>query len=97
MSMKALRGEILDFLHRVSPRPIDELTIISVFYQYYKDKDIINALYYLVDRGYVKMIEEPHMYKPREKMRFYVITADGIDILDLTKQDNGIVVPKRED
>jgi len=97
MSMKALRGEILDFLYRISPRLIDELEIIGVFYQYHKDKDIINALHYLVDRGYVKMLEEPHTHRPREKMRFYVITADGIDILDSTKRDNGIVVPKREE
>jgi len=97
MNIKALRGEILDFLHRISPRIIDELEIIGVFYQYYKDNEIRSALLYLADRGYIKVIEEPHPYKPREKKRFYTITADGIDVLDLTKQDNGIIVPERRD
>jgi len=96
MSTKALRGEILDFLNRVSPRTVDELTIISVFYQYHKDKEIVNALLYLADRGYVRVIEETHPYKAREKIKLYQITADGIDILDLTKHDDGIVVPDRE-
>jgi len=95
-STKALRGEILDFLHRISPRVIDELEIIGVFYQYHKDNEIRNALLYLVDRGYIKVIEEPHPYKARGKIHLYQITADGIDVLEMTKQDDGIVVPERE-
>jgi hypothetical protein len=97
MSLKALRGEILDFLYRIEPRSIEEIEIIGVFYQYHRDYEIKKALNYLVGRGYVKMEEAPYPYKQFEKKRLYGIAPDGVDILELTKRDDGIIVPERKE
>jgi predicted transcriptional regulator len=97
MRIKVLRGEILDFLYRIYPRNIEEIGIIGVFYQYYRDYEIIKALSYLADKGYVKVEEALHLSKQFEKKRYYSITSEGVDILELTKRDNGIVVPERRD
>jgi DNA-binding PadR family transcriptional regulator len=97
MGMKALRGEILDFLYRIEPRYIEDIEIIGIFYQYYRDYEIRKALNYLVGKGYAKVEEVPHPYKQFEKKRLYSITPAGVDILELTKRDDGIIVPERRD
>jgi hypothetical protein len=97
MRMKVLRGEILDFLYRIYPRNIEEIGIVGVFYQYYRDYEIIKALNYLVGKGYVAVEEIPHPYKQFEKKRLYSIAPEGVDILELTKKDDGIIVPERKD
>ncbi len=94
--MKALRGQILDFLKRIYPREIEELGIISVFYQYYTDKDIRQSLQYLADKGYVEIKELPHPYQRRKKVKLYRITATGIDLLEGTIRDEGIILEEGE-
>ena len=94
--MKALRGQILDFLRRIYPREIEELGVISVFYQYYTDKDIKQSLQYLADKGYVEIKEVPHPYRRRKKVKLYRITATGIDLLEGTIHDDGIVLEEEE-
>lgn len=90
-----LRGEILDFLRMAEMRYVERITIIEVFYQYWKDRQIIESLEYLVDRGYVeeKTIEDP--LKRFAKKHLYRITSKGIDVLDGTIKDEGIIVPER--
>ena len=95
--MKALRGQILDFLKRIYPREMDELAIISVFYQYYTDKQIRQTLQYLVDKGYVEKKEADHPYKRRSKLVFYRLTAKGIDLIEKTISDEGIILPEEEE
>lgn len=73
MSLKALRGEILDFLYRIEPRYIEEIEIVGVFYQYHRDYEIKKALNYLVGRGYVKMEEVPYPYKQFEKKDYIAL------------------------
>jgi len=90
--MKALRGQILDFLKRIYPREIEELGIISVFYQYYTDKDIRQ----LADKGYVEIKELPHPYQRRKKVRLYRITATGIDLLEGTIHDDGVILEEED-
>lgn len=97
MSMKILRGEILDFLYRIEPRYIEEIELIGIFYQYYTDYEIRKALNYLVGKGYVKIQEVPHPYEQFKKKRLYGITPDGVDVIELTKKDEGIIVPERRD
>ncbi len=94
--MKALRGQLIDFLKRIYPREIEELAIISVFYQYYTDRDIKQALQYLVDKGYVEKKEVPHPYHRRKTVRLYRITAHGIDLIEGTVHDDGIVLEEEE-
>jgi hypothetical protein len=95
--MKVLRGEILDFLYKIYPRNVNEIGVIGVFYQYYRDYEIIKALNYLVGKGYVKVEELQHPYRQFEKLHLYSIAPDGVDILELTKRDDGIIVPERRD
>lgn len=95
--MKALRGLLLDFLKRIYPKDIEELAIISVFYQYYQDKEIKQALHYLVDKGYVEKKEMKHPYNKRKTVHFYRLTAQGIDLLENTIQDEGIMLPEEEE
>lgn len=90
--MKELRGQILDFLKRVYPHTIEELGIISVFYEYYGDKDIRQSLEYLVDKGYVAKEKKSHPYRRRKSLNFYKITAKGIDLLEGTIEDAGIIL-----
>jgi len=95
--VKALRGLLLDFLKRIYPKEIEELAIISVFYQYYSDRAIRQALCYLVDKGYVERKEAKHPYQKRKTIHFYRLTARGIDLLEGTISDEGVILPEEED
>lgn len=94
--LRALRGQILDFLHKIYPREIEELGVISVFYQYYTDTEIRKSLQYLVDKGYVEMKEIGHPYHSRKKVRLYRLTAKGIDLLEKTIRDEAIVLEEED-
>ncbi len=94
--MKALRGQILDFLKRVYPREVEELSIISVFYQYHQDKDIKQALHYLADKGYIEKKEISHPYQRRKVIMLYKLTPKGIDLLENTITDDGVILPEDE-
>jgi hypothetical protein len=90
MRQNQLRGKILAFLEHIYPDRADEHTIISVYYQYHKYDDIIQALEYLVDRGYVHRQEYPHPYRINEFVRLYKIMPDGIDVRQGMKIDPGV-------
>lgn len=94
---KLLRGKVLDFLRYLirsgdKDGEIEELGIISVFYQYYKVKSIREALHYLESKGYITSREILKPTSNYEKYKLYKITAAGIDVLDGTVQDNGIIL-----
>ena len=94
--MKELRGFILDFLRKVYPREVEELGVIASFYQYYRDREIRQALAYLVDKGYIERIERRHPVYRRRKLVFYKATAKGIDLAEGTIADSGIILPEEE-
>ena len=94
--MKVLRGAILDFLRKVYPQEVEELNVVGTFYQYYRDRDIRQALAYLADKGYVERKEVPHPVYRRKKLVFYKATAKGIDLLEGTIQDDGIILPEED-
>jgi len=95
--VKALRGQLIDFLKKIYPKEIEELAVISVFYEYYTDRDIRQALAYLVDKGYVEKKEVPHPIYRRKTVKFYRLTAKGIDLYENTIQDEGVFLPEEED
>jgi len=93
MRLFVLRGEILDYLRLIGDRTVDELEIIHVFYQEYRDTHIKDALFYLSDKGYIDKKEislNNHRYK---KKTTYRITAKGIDLLDGFINDTGVAIP----
>ena len=92
--MKALRGQILDFLKRIYPREIEELEIVAVFYQYHKDTEIRQALAYLVDKGYVEVKKVVMPYDKRRYRTLYKISPTGIDLLEGTIEDPAILTPE---
>ncbi len=95
--MKALRGQLIDFFKKIYPKDIEELAIISVFYQYHKDNEIRQSLQYLVDKGYIEKKEVEHPYKRRHKLTFYRLTAKGIDLYENTITDDGVILPEGEE
>jgi len=96
MTEKELRGYILDFLKRVYPAKVEELNVIATFYQYWTDTQIRRTLAYLADKGYVDIEEKPHPVLKRKKLKFYRLTARGIDLLEGTISDDGIILPEEE-
>ena len=96
MRTKLLRGLILDFLHRIYPHNMEKIAIIETFYKDWKPKQIEKSLGYLRDKGYVEEIMFPHPVKKYEKITVYKITPDGIDVLEKTKEDNGITIYEEE-
>jgi len=90
--VKHLRGQLLDFLKRIYPNEIEELGIISVFYEYHRDKEIRQSLQYLVDKGYAEKKKRKHPYRKRENLTFYKITAKGIDLIEGTIEDMGVIL-----
>lgn len=96
---KLLRGKILDFLRYVlrnSDGEVEEMAIIHVFYQYHKIKEIREALHYLVSKGYIASREVSKPTNYLEKIKLYKITATGIDVLDGTLKDLGIIIPEAQ-
>ncbi len=91
---KSLRGHILDFLRRIYPREIEELEVIAVFYQYYRDSEIRQALAYLVDKGYVEAKKVAIPYDKRRYRTLYKITTKGIDLLEGEIVDDTVLPPE---
>ncbi|MBX0311162.1 MAG: hypothetical protein JHC31_05210 [Sulfurihydrogenibium sp.] len=80
---KVLRGMILDYLYFISPKAVNENIIIKLFIGFYKQEEIIRALFYLADKGYIRVIHD----KPKFE---YQITAKGIDLLFGDIEDKGV-------
>lgn len=93
--MKALRGQILEFLYRVYPSSVLELDVISVFFRDHRTDTIRKALAYLVDRGYVEKAEKDHPVWRYEKQLLYKLTSNGVDLMEGTKKDPGVMVEDR--
>lgn len=89
-----LRGSILMFLVEVYPERVEELSIAQIKYEYYEYSDILKALAYLTDRGYVAREENPHPARPTKKVRMYRATSKGIDLVDGIFIDPGVLVEK---
>jgi len=95
MKQNILRGKILALLKKVYPNGVDEITIISVLYQYHKTEEITASLEYLVDKKYIILSEHPHPYLENDTLKGYKLHPDGIDLLEGNiKDDPGILIPK---
>ena len=92
---KEFRGELLCFLYDIHPLSISLTSIYQTYFQYYKTEDIDKILEYLVEKGYV---EEETVQPPNtmfETVRRFKITPAGIDLLDGTIEDPGVLIVRR--
>ena len=93
MKQNILRGKILALLKKAYPDGVDEITVISILYQYHKTEDIYASLEYVVDKKYVERKEQPHPFKEREYVRWYKLKPVGVDLLEGSiDPDPGILV-----
>ena len=87
-----LRGKILQFLRELFPQGTDAMTVIGIYYEYYRKEDIVENLEYLVSKGYVDKRQVAHPTRKLEKLSTYTINASGIDLCDGTTSDVGITI-----
>lgn len=90
--LKTLRGDVLQFVYNVAPTKVKESSITSAYYQYYNFKDIQRAIQYLVDKKYMDVHEILSPTSTMKKDRFYTVTADGMLIVEKTKDDIGVMI-----
>ncbi len=90
---KELRGNLLQFLCTIYPHPISRESVYETFFEYWETDDILKALQYLVDKGY---LEETRLKSPFgsafERIHNYRLTAKGQDLYDQSITDDGIHV-----
>lgn len=87
---KELRGELLSFLHEIYPYPITITSIYQSYYQYYRTETIDQIMQYLDDKGYIeKRIQKGT--RLFEQIENYAITPKGIDLMEGSIEDNGII------
>ncbi|CEM62195.1 MULTISPECIES: hypothetical protein [Treponema] len=90
---KFLRGEILNYLMTTYPDGIPEQVLFHRFYEYNETEEIKMSTEYLTEKGYTEKKEVPHPYKEKQKVRWFKITAKGIDLLEGNiSKDAGIVL-----
>ena len=92
---KEFRGELLVFLYDIHPLSISLTSIYQTYFQYYRTEDIDRILEYLVEKSYV---EEETVQPPNtmfETVKRYKISPAGIDLLDGTTSDPGVIFARR--
>jgi DNA-binding PadR family transcriptional regulator len=95
MKHTIIRGKILDLLKKVYPNGVDEITVISILYQYHKTEEIYASLEYLVDKDYVEKKQQPHPFLERECVRWYKLKPRGVDLLEgNVDPDPGILIQR---
>ena len=86
------RGKILSLLRELFPQGTDQMTIIGIYYEYFKKDDIIDSLEYLVSKNYANKKSIPHPVRKNEIIETYAINAHGIDLCDGAITDVGITI-----
>jgi hypothetical protein len=93
MKQTIVRGKILGLLKKVYPDGVDEITIVSILYQYHKTEDIHASLEYITDKDYVERKQQLHPFMEREYVRWYKLKPKGVDLLEGTiEPDPGILI-----
>lgn len=94
---KILRGDILAFLYNASPSKVKAEAIVSAYYEYYTPADIRRSLAYLTDSGLVSMEQRPHPIRPLEKVKYYRIAPKGVNLVEHSSDDAGVLVTDEEE
>lgn len=82
MKQTILRGKILDLLIKIYPDGVDEISIVSILYQYYKSEDIKASLEYIADKGYAEKKTQPHPFMAQSFICWYKLTPHGVDLIE---------------
>ena len=89
MRNKAIRGHILYLLNLSHPTPttgkVLETGMLSSMLV--TSPDIGAYLDYLIDRGYIERTD-----KPEYNITYYTLTSEGIDLMEGTITDNGVIL-----
>ena len=96
MKQNILRGKILALLKKIYPDGVDEITVISILYQYHRSEDIQASLEYLVDKGYVERKQQPHPFMEHNYVRWYKLKPNGVDLLEGNSDPDPGVLIQRE-
>ena len=96
MKQTILRGKILALLKKVYPDGVDEITVISILYQYHKTEEIKASLEYIVDKGYVERKQQPHPFMDHSYVRWYKLKPNGVDLLEGNSDSDPGVLIQRE-
>jgi hypothetical protein len=94
---KILRGDILEFLYTASPSLVKEGAIVSAYYEYHTPADIRRSLAYLADSKLIAMETRPHPIRPLEKVKYYKIAPEGVNLVEHSAEDVGVLVVGEED
>jgi len=95
MKQNILRGKILALLKKVYPDGVDEITVISILYQYHRTEDIQASLEYLADKDYVEKKEHRHPFMERSRVRWYKLKPKGVDLLEGNSDpDPGVLIQR---
>ena len=95
MKQTILRGKILALLKKVYPDGVDEITVISILYQYHRTEDIQASLEYVVDKEYVERKQQPHPFIEHSVVRWYKLKPKGVDLLEGNSDaDPGVLIQR---
>lgn len=94
---KTLRGDLLQFLKNIYPSEAKESSIIAAYFQYHRPSAIEHALNYLADSGLSLKIERQHPYRALDKVNFYKISPKGINLVEHSISDAGVIVIDERD
>ena len=91
-----LRGRLLRFFYDARPDEVELVSLMGVFYEYFKVDSIEREVEYLTDKGYTKKREVPHPYKQGVFISLYSITSSGVDLIEGLKKDMAVAVVAEE-
>lgn len=94
--IKTMRGDILQFLYGIAPSKAKESSITKAYSEYYPYKDLLRAIHYLREAGYIHLEEIPNPSTDNLES-FYVISSEGMCIVERTKTDVGITIATEDD
>lgn len=85
------RGYLLKALHMSYPRPLGDRTILLFMIELgYSVADFEKDIEYLREKGYIEMEEKKLEIYP-STIRLVKLTPKGIDLVEGTIKDNGVV------
>lgn len=97
MKNTLLRGKILRLLFDLYPDGLEHSSIVGIYYQYEKVEEIEKSIQYLCDKKLVEEKNRPHPYRTNQNVKWYKITANGVDLIEGTASaDYGITVPMED-